>query len=87
MTYRVVVTPSATRCLTRLPAKITEAVVEFIYGPLAENPRRVGKPLLDQFEGQHSARRGSYRVRYRIVEAEVVAQVLYVAHRSDAYRP
>ena len=78
MTYRIVVTPSAARCLSRLPAKITGAVVEFIYGHLAENPERVGKALLDQFEGQHSARRGSYRVRYRIVEAEVVVEVLNV---------
>jgi mRNA interferase RelE/StbE len=66
---------------------VAAAVVEFLYGPLAENPQRVGKPLRGEFEGQHSARRGQYRIRYRILAEEVVVQVVDIAHRSDAYRP
>ena len=35
----------ARRALRRLPEKVATAVIEFIYGPLAGNPRRVGRPL------------------------------------------
>jgi mRNA interferase RelE/StbE len=49
-----------------LPEKIATAAVEFLYGSLAANPHRVGKPLKLGLEGLHSARRGDYRVIYRI---------------------
>ena len=76
-------TPTARRALARLPEKVAAAAVEFIYGPLAENPRRVGKPLRFELEGLHSARRGDFRIIYR-----VAAQVTIIAieHRADAYR-
>jgi mRNA interferase RelE/StbE len=38
-------------------------------------------------EGQREAVRGSYRVTYRIVEQQVLVEVVRVAHRSDVYRP
>jgi len=40
------------------------ACVEFIYGPLAENPRWVGKPLRGELMGQFFARRGTFRIVY-----------------------
>lgn len=76
-------TPTARRALTRLPEKVATAVVEFIYGALAHNPRRVGKALRFELEGLHSARRGDYRVIYRI-DDEVVT-VTAIEHRADAY--
>ena len=76
-------TPTARRALTRLPEKAAAAAVEFIYGPLAENPQRVGKPLRFELEGLHSARRGDVRIIYRIAE---VVTVVAIEHRSDAYR-
>ena len=42
------------------------ACVEFIRGTLAENPRRVGKPLRGELTDQFSARRGTYRIAYEI---------------------
>jgi len=57
---------SAIRDLDRIPPRVVPAVLEFIYGPLTENPRRVGKPLRDDFAGEWSARRGSYRILYRL---------------------
>lgn len=69
-----------------MPLSIASAVVEFIYGPLAQNPHRVGKPLRFQFEGKHSARRGNYRIIYEIVESRVCVEVISVQHRADAYR-
>jgi mRNA-degrading endonuclease RelE of RelBE toxin-antitoxin system len=41
-------------------------------------------PPLDD---RHSARRGTYRVIYRIDEAERRVAVLAIGHRSDIYRP
>jgi len=37
-------------------------------------------------EDRHSARRGTYRVVYRIDEQPRTVTVLDVAHRRDAYR-
>lgn len=55
----------ARRALARLPERVATAVVEFIYGPLAEQPHRVGRPLRFELEGKHSAHRGDdlYRPR------------------------
>ncbi|MCA1697274.1 MAG: type II toxin-antitoxin system RelE/ParE family toxin, partial [Actinobacteria bacterium] len=46
MTYRLSVARTAARQLTeQLPEAVAAACVEFLYGPLAENPYRVGAPL------------------------------------------
>lgn len=76
-------TPSAKRALQRLPEKVATAAIEFVYGPLADQPHRIGKPLRFEFEGLHSARRGDYRVIYRIEEARIV--VIEIDHRADVY--
>lgn len=80
-------TSSALRSLDRLPEKIATACVEFVYGGLAENPRRVGRALRFDLEGKHSARRGDFRVVYEIDEPAHVVTVLAIDHRSDIYRP
>ena len=41
--YELRVAGSAERQLARLPERIAAAVVEFMLGPLADNPRRVGR--------------------------------------------
>jgi mRNA interferase RelE/StbE len=57
----------AQRNLRRLPEKIGAAVVEFVYGSLADNPERVGRALRMELASHHAARRGDYRVGYRII--------------------
>lgn len=87
MSFRVVVARTAARQLAgRMPESAAAACVEFIFGPLAESSRRVGAPLRRPFEGQWRARRGEYRVRYRIVEVNEIVYVLDVDHRRDVYR-
>ncbi|XVX20070.1 type II toxin-antitoxin system RelE family toxin [Actinomycetota bacterium] len=81
--HEIVWTPTAKRALQKLPEKVATAAIEFIYGPLAANPRRVGKALRFELDGLHSARRGDYRVIYRI-DARVT--ILAIEHRADAYR-
>ena len=80
-------TAPARRALARLPEKVATAVVEFLYGSLAANPQRVGKPLKLGLEGLHSARRGDYRVGYRIDNHRLRVDVVAIEHRSDIYRP
>jgi len=75
----------ARRALTRLPEKVAAVVVKFLFGSMADNPHRVGKPLKLGLGGLHSARRGDYRVIYRIDDQQVT--VLAIEHRSDLYRP
>lgn len=58
-----------------------------MYGPLAEEPWRVGHPLRFELAGLHSARRGDYRIIYRVDEAEHAVLVEVIRHRADAYRP
>ncbi len=87
MTYRVELTRSAKRALTdELPEAAAVACWEFIRGPLAEDPKRVGKPLRDRLEGRYSARRGEFRVIYQVFDERVVVRVIVIAHRRDVYR-
>jgi len=71
----------------RLPEPVAAAVLEFCDNALAVNPQRVGKPLVGPLVGCHGARRGTYRVVYRIDEDSRTVHVLDIDHRADAYRP
>lgn len=86
--YELVLTPPAQRALTgKLPEVVATAVIEFLTTSLIHQPARVGKPLRDDLAGVWSARRGTYRVLYRIREDVREVIVLRVEHRRDAYRP
>lgn len=79
--YEVVFTPAARRAMDILPMPIAIAALELITGDLAEHPHRVGKALQAPLEGRHSARRGDYRILYRIGEG--VVTIFDVRHRRD----
>ena len=82
------ITPTARRQLTeQLPEAVAAAAYEFIVGPLLDNPYRIGKQLRPPLDDRHSARRGTYRVIYRIDDHRRTVTVVDVAHRRDAYRP
>lgn len=85
--YAIAWAPSAQRDLSRLPEKIATAAVEFAYGSLADNPLRVDHALRLDLAGKHAARRGDYRLIYRIDEHEHLVTVVAVSHRADVYRP
>lgn len=85
--FELVISPTARRQLTeRLPESVAFAAYDFIVGPLLENPHRVGKQLHPPLDDRHSARRGTYRVIYRIDDARCRVTVVGAVHRSDAYR-
>jgi mRNA interferase RelE/StbE len=86
--YEIVLTPPARRAIAEeLPEAVAAAVIDFVTTALLDNPQRVGKPLRDDLAGIWSARRGTYRVLYRIREEPREVVVLRVDHRRDAYRP
>lgn len=80
--------PSARRAIAqRLPEAVAAAVLEFCDNSLALNPYRVGKPLFGPLAGCHGARRGTYRIVYRIDDHTRTVHVLDIDHRADVYRP
>lgn len=86
--YEIVLTSPARRAIAdELPEAVATAVIDFITTALLENPHRVGKPLRDDLDGIWSARRGTYRVLYRIHEDRREVVVLRIDHRRNAYRP
>jgi len=80
--------PAARRALAGdLSESVAAAIIEFITGALIERPRVVGKSLHEPLPGIWAARRGAYRVLYRIDEPRRTVLVIRIDHRSDAYRP
>jgi mRNA-degrading endonuclease RelE of RelBE toxin-antitoxin system len=85
--YELVVTVPAARAIREtLPEAVAFAVIDLITGALLENPKRIGAPLRGQLEGVWSARRGTYRVLYRVDDENREVIVLRVGHRRDIYR-
>ena len=84
--YEVEITPEGLRHLNRLPDKVRRAALETIFGPIAENPHRIGKPLVGELDGLRSARRGDYRVIYEIFDDDETVLIHRIQHRRDVYR-
>jgi mRNA interferase RelE/StbE len=85
--HELVLTPPATRAIrSKLPKSVAAAVMEFLTGALVENPHRVGKQLRGELAGIYSARRGTYRVLYRINDMQREVVILRIDHRKDVYR-
>ncbi len=85
--YQLRTTPTVRRGLAeRLPEPVACAIHSFITGPLLDNPYRVGKRLMPPLHDRFSARRGTYRVIYRIDDRTRIVTVVDVDHRGDVYR-
>ena len=86
--YELRTTSTVRRALGEtLPEAVAAAAAyEFITGPLLVDPYRIGKRLLPPMDDRFSARRGTYRVIYRIDDKAHVVTVVDVGHRRDVYR-
>ena len=85
--YILRTTPTVRRALAEtLPEAVAAAAYDFITGPLLEQPQRVGKQLLPPLDDRFSARRGTYRVIYRIDDKAHIVTVVDIGHRRDVYR-
>jgi mRNA interferase RelE/StbE len=86
--YELAFGRAARRALTeQLPERVAAAVWSFCDGPLRDSPYRMGEPLRAPLAGQYSARRGAYRVRYRVDDDKRLVTVIDIAYRADAYHP
>lgn len=86
MPWKLVVAAPAERSLAGLSEGVAAAIVEFMLGPLTEAPTIVGKPLQRDLSGYWSARRGLYRVVYRLDGDQHEIVVVRIEHRSEVYR-
>jgi mRNA interferase RelE/StbE len=85
--YAILLTPPAKRALAELlQPGVATAAWELITGALADNPWRVGKPLQEPYKGLHAARRGTYRILYKIDESKHAIEIHSIRHCADAYR-
>ena len=85
--YDVVFTRTARRAVEDdLPASVAAAAFEFIVGALRRNPYRLGKPLREPLAPLYSARRGEYRIVYRVIDDRLVIEVVTIMHSRDACR-
>ena len=85
--YELVVARPAARAIAGdLPEAVAGAVIDFITGPLLLEPKRIGRELRNELVGIHSARRGTYRILYRINDDERTVTVIRIDHRRDVYR-
>jgi mRNA interferase RelE/StbE len=85
--WKVEVTSPALKGFRRLPEKAAAAIVEFVTGVLADNPRRLSKPLTNELLGLRTARRGDYRVLFTLDIEEHTLYVHRIEHRADVYKP
>ncbi|MGH9028443.1 MAG: type II toxin-antitoxin system RelE family toxin [Acidimicrobiales bacterium] len=85
--YELRVYGAARRALDeRLPLRVARAVWEFCSGAFCADPHRVGAPLGRELAGYFSARRGAYRVIYRIDEEARLVHLVRIEHRADVVR-
>ena len=83
MSRTVVFTRTARRQLSEdLPEPIAAAAWELIQGDLKDKPQIAGKPLMEPYAGDWTARRGTYRIGYRFDNKTV--KILAIKPRSTA---
>ncbi|MFI5085005.1 MAG: type II toxin-antitoxin system RelE/ParE family toxin [Actinomycetales bacterium] len=85
--WTIKVTSPALKGFRRLPEKSAAAIVEFVTGALADNPRRLSKPLTNERLGLCTAQRGNYRVLFSLDVEDHILYVHRIDHRADVYKP
>jgi mRNA interferase RelE/StbE len=84
--YEIRFQPAARRAISgRLPGSVAAAVLEFCDATPAVNPHRVAKPLFGPLASCHGARRGTYRIVYRIEENTRSVHILDIDRRAEIY--
>jgi mRNA interferase RelE/StbE len=85
--WEIRLSPRAARALAiDLPEAAVAACLNFLRDVLAVNPYRVGRQLRPPLRPAYSARRGDYRVIYRVSAEPPLVEVLRIEHRRHAYR-
>ena len=86
--WRIEITRTATRQITKLDRQGQKTILEFLREHLstAENPRQWGTALQGDKRGLWRYRVRDYRLICDILDEKVVVLVLEVGHRKNVYR-
>lgn len=85
MAYDIRLHRGAAKALVALDSR-TRSRIRVAIDRLAESPRPSGVVKLAASQNAYRVRVGSYRVLYRIYDAELVIFVIDIDHRSRIYR-
>ena len=85
MRYRVLLTPTASRDLSRLDPPIRSRV-DRAMAALGDDPRPRGCKRLAGSEALYRVRVGDYRLVYEVRDVVLVVLVVRIGHRRDVYR-
>ncbi|PZS15548.1 MAG: type II toxin-antitoxin system RelE/ParE family toxin [Pseudonocardiales bacterium] len=83
MAYDVQFSGPARRALHNITPRVVKAIIEFAFGDLAREPHRIGKALERELAGLFGARRGPYRLLYRIGDEAQRFYIVHLDHRDD----
>jgi mRNA interferase RelE/StbE len=72
--------------LSGLDREIARKIVDRVKTHLVQQPAKLGKPLKGVLQGLFRYRYGDYQILYTIDRKEEIISILFVAHRSEAYR-
>jgi mRNA interferase RelE/StbE len=86
--WRIEITRTATRQITKLDRRAQEEIMRFLRERLssAENPRQWGRALQGENRGLWRYRVGDYRIICEIKDKEITILILERGHRKDVYR-
>jgi mRNA interferase RelE/StbE len=82
--YKVIVSKSAVKELSKLPYDVTTRIVKVIK-ELSANPRPRGSKKLKGGSNNWRIRIGDYRVVYSIDDEIMIADIRKVGHRKEIY--
>ena len=70
----------------RATARPTCDALEKVMRAYGVEPKRISRELRNELAGIHSARRGTYRILYRINDDKRTVTVIRIDRRRDVYR-
>ncbi|MFY9743464.1 MAG: type II toxin-antitoxin system RelE/ParE family toxin, partial [Candidatus Sulfotelmatobacter sp.] len=87
MTWRIEITRTAERQITKLDRTAQKSIQKFLRERLlaADDPRSLGKPLHGDKRGLWRYRVGDYRLICDIQDERITVIVLEVGHRRNVY--
>ncbi len=87
-TWRIEITRSATKQITKLAPPVQKSILSFMRERLspADNPRQWGRALQGEKRGLWRYRVSDYRLICDIQDEKITILVLELGHRKDIYR-
>jgi mRNA interferase RelE/StbE len=88
LAWRIEITRTATKQITKLDHAARKSVLKFMRERLsqADNPRQWGRALQGEKRGLWRYRVGDYRLICDIQDEKITILVLELGHRKDVYR-